>query len=164
MPLPVGWSVSAGPTPVPFCAEESVRCEIGKPPLEEAAESEAESRTAILRVRTERLLRRYLYTSMQVGRSPSLLNDPAFRGRASYRPAHTFEDAVIFVLDVETCLNRLMFLDRDILCRVVLQEYTHAEAASLLGMSDRTMGYKYRQALDRLTELLLEGRLLVSSR
>jgi len=43
----------------------------------------------------------------------------------------TFEDAVIFVLDVETCLNPLGSLDRQLLCRIVIQEYTQTETATL---------------------------------
>jgi DNA-directed RNA polymerase specialized sigma24 family protein len=68
---------------------------------------------------------------------------------------------VIFVLDVEKCLNQLGSLDRMMLSRIVLQEYTQAEAAVLLGMSVRTISYKYPAALDRLTEKLLESGLLV---
>jgi len=110
---------------------------------------------------TEKLLRRYLYASMQIGRAPSLLGDPVSRGWASSRPIRTFEDAVIFVLDVEGCLNRLNSLDRKMLSRIVLQEYTQTETASLLGMSVRTVSYKFPQAVDRLTEQLLETGLLV---
>jgi DNA-directed RNA polymerase specialized sigma24 family protein len=83
------------------------------------------------------------------------------RGWASSRPVRTFEDAVIFVLDVERCLDRLDALDRQMLSRIVLQEYTQAEAAVLLGMSVRTISYKFPQAVDRLTEHLLETGLLV---
>jgi hypothetical protein len=113
------------------------------------------------RKHTESMLRRYLYASMQVGRAPSILSDPVSRGWASSRPVRTFEDAVIFVLDVETCLSRLGSLDRDLLSRIVLQEYTQAETAILLGMSVRTVSYKFAEALDRLTEKLLESGLLV---
>jgi hypothetical protein len=113
------------------------------------------------RKHTENLLRRYLYASMQIGRAPSLLGDPVSRGWASSRPIRTFEDAVIFVLDVEGCLNRLNSLDRKMLSRIVLQEYTQAETATLLGMSVRTVSYKFPQAVDRLTEQLLETGLLV---
>ena len=116
---------------------------------------------AFYRKHTENLLRRYLYASMQVGRAPSILGDPVGRGWASSRPIRTFEDAVIFVLDVERCLDRLGALDRQMLSRVVLQEYTQAEAAVLMGMSIRAMSYKFPQALDRLTERLLESGLLV---
>lgn len=116
---------------------------------------------AFYRKHTEKMLRRYLYASMQVGRAPSILGDPVGRGWASSRPIRTFEDAVIFVLDVESCLNQLGSLDRQMLSRVVLQEYTQTEAASLIGMSVRTMSYKFPLALDRLTEKLLEASLLI---
>ena len=116
---------------------------------------------AFYRRHTESMLRRYLYASMQVGRAPSILGDPVSRGWASSRPIRTFEDAVIFVLDLERCLDRLGSLDRQLLSRIVLQEYTQAEAAMLLGMSVRAISYKFPQALDRLTEKLLASGLLV---
>lgn len=116
---------------------------------------------AFYRKHTENLLRRYLYASMQVGRAPSILADSVGRGWASSRPVRTFEDAVIFVLDIEKCLGQLGRLDRDILARVVLQEYTQAETAVMLGMALRTISYKYPLALDRLTEKLLAASLLV---
>jgi hypothetical protein len=123
--------------------------------------SEPDASLAFYRKHTENMLRRYLYASMQVGRTPSLLGDSVGRGWISSRPIRTFEDAVIFVLDVETCLDKLSPLDRQMLSRIVLQEYTQAEAASLLGMCVRTIGYKFPQALDRLTQLLLDAGLLV---
>jgi len=116
---------------------------------------------AFYRKHTESLLRRYLYASMQVGRAPSILGGTVGRGWVSSRRVRTFEDAVIFVLDVEKCLNGLGALDRQILSRTVLQEYTQAEAATLLGMSVRAMSYRLPQALDRLTEKLLKTGLLV---
>jgi Sigma-70, region 4 len=116
---------------------------------------------AFYRKHTESMLRRYLYASMQVGRAPSILGDPVSRGWASSRPIRTFEDAVIFVLDLEKCLDQLGSLDRQMLSRIVLQEYTQAEAAMLLGMSVRAISYKFPQALDRLTEKLLATGLLV---
>ncbi|MGA2890305.1 MAG: sigma factor-like helix-turn-helix DNA-binding protein [Terracidiphilus sp.] len=113
------------------------------------------------RKHTESLLRRYLYASMQVGRAPNILGDSVGRGWCSSRPIRTFEDAVIFVLDVERCLHQLNSLDRMMLNRIVIQEYTQAEAASLLGMAVRTISYKFPAALDRLTEKLLESGLLI---
>jgi DNA-directed RNA polymerase specialized sigma24 family protein len=98
---------------------------------------------------------------MQVGRAPNILGDPVSRGWCSSRPIRTFEDAVIFVLDVEKCLNELGALDRMMLSRIVLQEYTQAEAAPLLGMAIRTISYKLPKALDRLTEKLLKSGLLI---
>lgn len=138
--------------PKPAPAVKAVKNEEAREPLVSLA---------FYRKHTESMLRRYLYASMQVGRAPSILRDPVARGWASSRPVRTFEDAVIFVLDVEKCLSQLTSLDREMLNRIVLQEYTQAEAAVLLGMAVRTIGYKFPLALDRLTERLLEAGLLV---
>jgi hypothetical protein len=94
----------------------------------------------------EKATDRFLILAL-MGRAPSILGDPIARGWCSSRPIRTFEDAVIFVLDVETCLNQLGSLDREMLCRIVIQEYTQAEAATLLGMSVRTISYKFPMAL-----------------
>jgi hypothetical protein len=130
-------------------------------PVAKVPTSEPAASLGFYRKHTENLLRRYLYASMQVGRAPNILGDPIARGWCSSRPIRTFEDAVIFVLDVESCLNRLGSLDRMLLSRIVLQEYTQAEAASMLGMAVRTVSYKFPKALDRLTEKLLDSGLLV---
>jgi hypothetical protein len=134
---------------------------IRRQPTPQAEAVEPEISLAFYRKHTENMLRRYLYASMLVGRTPSMLGDPVARGWASSRPVRTFEDAVIFVLDVERCLDRLSSLDRDMICRIVLQEYTQAEAASMLGMCVRTISYKFPRALDRLTRKLLDADLLV---
>jgi hypothetical protein len=115
---------------------------------------------AFYRRHTENMLRRYLYASMQVGRAPAILGDPVGRGWVSSRPVRTFEDVVIFVLDIENCINSLGSLDRQLLSRIVIQEYTQSETATLLGMSVRCLAYKFPQALDRLTERLLDAGLL----
>jgi DNA-directed RNA polymerase specialized sigma24 family protein len=129
--------------------------------IKEAEQEDLPISLAFYRRHTESMLRRYLYASMQVGRAPSILGEPIARGWASSRPVRTFEDAVIFVLDIEKCLDQLGALDRQLLSRIVLQEYTQPEAASLLGMSVRTVGNKFPQALDRLTQKLLDTGLLV---
>ncbi len=162
--LPVFWGISnsqgSRQDDRRICQEEPAeRCE-AKAAVRAAADG-PEISLAFYRKHTESMLRRYLYASMQVGRAPSILGEPIARGWASSRPIRTFEDAVIFVLDVETCLNQLGSLDRQLLCRIVIQEYTQAEAATLLGMSVRTISYKFPLALDRLTQKLLKTGLLV---
>ena len=116
---------------------------------------------AFYRKHTERMLRRYLYASMQVGRSPALLKESVGRGWVSSRRVKTFEDAVIFVLDIERCLVRMNRVDRLLLERVILQEYTYAEAAELMGLSVRVLARRVPEALDRLTELLVKAELLL---
>ena len=160
--LPLIWAVASPP---------QQRREIDKPGASKHAapgesgckteESLPEISLAFYRKHTEKMLQRYLYASMLVGRAPAILGEPIARGWASCRRVKTFEDAVIFVLDVERCLNRLGKFDRDVLCRITLQEYTHAEAADLLGFSVRAISYKYPMAVDRLTDLLLKAGLLI---
>ncbi len=116
---------------------------------------------AFYRKHTERMLRQYLHASIQVSRAPELLEKSVGRGWVSSRKVKTFEDAVIFVLDIERCLKRLSGADRLLLERVVLQEYTYQEAADLMGLSLRVLARKVPTALDRLTELLVASRLLV---
>ncbi len=151
-----GAAVWAGPESA--ASEPAKRA--GKTAVARQAEEPVTS-LAFYRKHTESMLRRYLYASMQVGRAPSVLADSVGRGWVSSRPVRTFEDAVIFVLDIERCLNRLSPLDRQMLSRVVLQEYTQAEAAALLGMGTRTISYKFPEALDRLTKLLVDSGLLI---
>ena len=115
---------------------------------------------AFYRKHTENLLRRYLYASMQIGRAPCLLSESVERGWASSRPIRTFEDALIFVLDVERCLKKLSVLDRQMISRVLVQEYTQTETAALMGISGRTIHTKLPQAIDRLTESLVASNLL----
>lgn len=136
-------------------------------PARQAVQVQPESRSdapaaslAFYRKHTESLLRRYLYASMQVGRTPSILGEPVGRGWVLSRPVKTFEDAVIFVLDIEACLSQLDLCDRKLLSRIVLHEYTQAETAVLLGMSVRTVCNRFPLALDRLTEKLLVTGLL----
>ena len=65
--------------------------------------------------------------------------------KSSNRRAYTFEDSVIFVHDVERCLTRLNAVERELVGRIALQEYTLAEAAELTGMSMRTVGAVMRR-------------------
>jgi len=158
--LPVIWEVSSPQRAERTWAQRPDPAPAARPAVKAPAAEPVVS-LGFYRRHTESLLRRHLYASMQVGRAPNILGDPIARGWCSSRPIRTFEDAVIFVLDVERCLNQLGSLDRMMLSRIVLQEYTQAETAIMLGMAVRTISYKFPQALDRLTEKLLESGLLV---
>jgi AraC-like DNA-binding protein len=131
---------------------------------EERAEKPATTRppeeVAFYRKYTEGILRRYMYRSMEIGRVPSLLGNFSFRGKSSNRKAYTFEDSVIFVHDVERCLTRLNRLERELVGRIALQEYTLAETAELTGMSVRTVVRRYSETLDRLTQVFLRLELM----
>jgi hypothetical protein len=162
--LPLVWgasSLSEGWRVQRRINDQRVAAKIAEGTAKKASVTEPDASLAFYRKHTEAMLRRYLYASMQVGRSPSILGDPIGRGWVSSRPVRTFEDAVIFVLDIERCLDKLGWLDRQLLSRIVLQEYTHSETSALIGMSVRAISYKFPLALDRLTEMLLENDLLI---
>jgi hypothetical protein len=171
LPLPLFWEVNrqaAGRYPSatgrkPVASLKPATLEKSHSTTQQAEPETAEvvESFGFYRKHTEKMLRRYLYASMQVGRAPSILGDPVARGWVSSRPVKTFEDAVIFVLDIEKCINSLEPFDRKMLTRIVLQEYTQAETAGILGCSVRTISYKFPVALDRLTEKLLTAGLLV---
>lgn len=115
---------------------------------------------AFYRKRTEALLRRYMRASMEMGRTPSLLGAVVFRGRVSSYRLTTFEDCIIFIFDVESCLKRLDLESKELIARIALQEYTYEETAQLTGQSARGVGRKYAMALDCLTNFLIEAEIL----
>jgi len=114
----------------------------------------------LYRERTAGLLRRYFQLSVEVGRLPSLLGRELFRAKVSVYTARTFEDAVIFVHDVEHCLEDLNQFDRRLLGKVVFQDYSHDEAARLLGCGRKTVGRRVPEILDQVSERLLDQGLL----
>jgi len=112
------------------------------------------------RGRTIGLLRRYFHMSLDLGRLPSLLGREFFRARVTSYHVHSFEDVVILVHDVERCLERLDEFARQLVARVVFQDYTWDETAVLMGCSRRTVARQFSRTLDRLTEIFLEVGLL----
>jgi hypothetical protein len=110
--------------------------------------------------RTIALLRRYFRMSLEIGRMPSVLGREVFRARVTSYRVHTFEDAVIFVHDVERCVERLQPFSRQVIARVILQDYTFEEAASLLGCTRMTVYRLFPEALDELSEMFIDSKLL----
>lgn len=115
----------------------------------------------LYRERTVGLLKRYFRLSIEVGRLPSLLGREFFRTRVtSYRVA-TFEDVVIFVHDMERSLEKLGEFERKLIAKIVFHEFSHEEAARVLGCWRRTLERRFANALDRLSAIFLSGGLLV---
>lgn len=106
------------------------------------------------------LLRRYFRMSIELGRLPSVLGREFFRSKVSSYRIHSFEDVVILVHDVDRCLGRLDAFSQSLIARVILQEYSHEEAAAVIGCTRRTVVRRMPEALDRLSEIFLETGLL----
>jgi hypothetical protein len=114
----------------------------------------------LYRDRTVALLRRYLRLSLQVGRLPSLLGREMMRAHITYYRAATFEDAVIFVHDVERCLEELPAFEQMLIAALVLKYYTQRETALHMGCAVRTISRCYPEAIDRVSEMFLRRGIL----
>jgi hypothetical protein len=119
-----------------------------------------EGELAFYRKYTEGVLRRYLWLSMAGGRVASLLGRELFRGAISNYSVQNFEDVSIFCVDVEKCLNRLTPMERALLKRIAVQQYSQGEAAVGLRISLRSCVRRYHQAVDKLTGIFLATRML----
>ena len=112
------------------------------------------------RHRTRALLRRYFYTSIEVGRLPSLLGREFFRAKVTSYRASSFEDAVIFVHDVESCLQRLDKFSQQLIAAIVFQDYSPDDVPRLLNCARATVFRRFPDALDDLSRIFLAGGLL----
>lgn len=121
--------------------------------LERSYEERRQKR--IYRGRTTAMLRRYMRYSIETGRLPSLLGREFFRAKVTAYRLVTFEDRVIFVHDMETCLHRLDDFSQRVLARIVLQEYEHEDAARLLRCTRMTVHRVLLEALDELSAILV---------
>jgi hypothetical protein len=90
-----------------------------------------EPRLAFYRKYTEGMLRRYMRFSMEAGRVPSMLGQ-----------------------------ERLDRLQQLLITRIAVQEYTQGETAAMLEVSLRTVIRRYNKAIDRLTAIFLEKKML----
>ena len=114
----------------------------------------------LYRDRTVALLRRYSRLSIEAGRLPSLLGREFFRTHVTSYHMSTFEDVAIFVRDMERSLEQLDEFGQELIAKLVFLDHTQDEAAALLGCGRRTVGRRYPDTLDQLSEILLAGGLL----
>lgn len=111
----------------------------------------------LYRSRTTAMLRRYLRYSIEVGRLPSILGRELFRSKVTSYRMSSFEDAVIFVYDVERALNQVSAYGQLLIATIIFQEYSQDEAAEHLRCARRTICREFPEALDRISEIFLEG-------
>ncbi len=109
---------------------------------------------------TRALLRRYFRTAVDIGRLPSILGGLCFRARVSSYKLNTFEDAVIFVHDIERVFERIKRPYLEIIAGVIMLDYSIPEAALRLGITVQRAERRYAAALDSLSAVLLEVGLL----
>jgi len=100
--------------------------------------------------------------SIETGRLPSLLGREFFRTQVTSYTMATFEDRVIFVHDMERCLNRLDEFSRQLIARHILQEHDRWATARLLHCNEKTVRRLTPLALDVLSDILIEVGLMES--
>ncbi|MGH9517943.1 MAG: hypothetical protein ACRD3P_19925 [Terriglobales bacterium] len=114
----------------------------------------------LYRERTIALLKRYLRISIEVGRLPSILGRELFRSKVTSYRMSSFEDAVIFVHDVEQALDQLDSFGKDLVAVIVFQDYSQDEAAEVLHCARRTVCREFPETVDKVSDFFLEGGLL----
>ena len=125
-----------------------------------AAPKPVRSSLAFYRKYTEALLRRYAHMSLELARVPSLLGKEMFRGKVTNYVVRGFDDVVIFVHDVEKCLDRLDPQHAQLIERIAIQEYTLEETAGLTELPLWSVNRQYGNALDAMTAIFLDRKLL----
>jgi hypothetical protein len=98
--------------------------------------------------------------SIETGRLPSLLGREFFRAKVTAYTVVTFEDRVIFVHDMEKCLEKLDEFSRQLIARHILQEHDQAATGKLLHCTERTVRTYVPIVLDLLVEILLDVGLM----
>jgi len=114
----------------------------------------------LYRNRTQTMLRRYLRFSLEAARVPSIMSREFFKTGVSTYTVGTFEDRVIFVCDMEDCLERLDKFSRELVARVILQEHHPEDIRGGYGLPRRSIYRRVEEALDELSAILLERGLL----
>jgi hypothetical protein len=127
---------------------------------ERAVDEDRERERRTYRGRTVAMLRRYMRYSMETGRLPSLLGREFFRAKVTSYTVVTFEDRVIFVHDMERCLERLDEFSRQLIARHILQEHDRWATAKLLHCNEKTVRRYTPVVLDVLSDILLEAGLM----
>jgi hypothetical protein len=102
-------------------------------------EEDRERERRIYRGRTVAMLRRYMRYSIETGRMPSLLGTEFFRAKVTAYTVVTFEDRVIFVYDMEKCLDRLDEFSGQLIARHILQKHDRWGTAKLLHCNEKTI-------------------------
>jgi len=128
--------------------------------IDDAWDSGANPDLWLYRRRTEAILRKLFRMSVEVGRLPSILGSEFFRTHVTSYSVSSFEDAVIFVHDVERCVAKLDHVSQTLIGRVILQEFNDEEAERRFGCTRWTVERNPPEAVDRLSEIFLAAGIL----
>lgn len=146
--LPMVWATSTRTSPAPTPETRRNRPRTIQPEL------------AFYRKYTEGMLRRYATMSLEAGRVPSLLGREMFRGKVTNYQVNGFDDVVIFLHDLESCMRRLDADQQRLILRIGIQQFTLKEVAKMFRLPLSTVHRMYNETMDSFTGILLEVKLL----
>jgi len=116
------------------------------------------------RGQTLALVRHFFELSSQLGRLPSLLGREFFRARVTHHAVPSFEEQAVFIRDVERCLSKLSPEHHQVITLAGLYDFSQEEVAEILHTSRAAVHLCFSEALDSLSELLLQAGLLCERR
>ena len=121
-----------------------------------AAERQGEELSLYRKV-TEGVLARYLRCSVELGRLPAPLGKGMgfLRAKSSVYKLSSFEDTMVFVVDVERCIKRLDEFEQVLVQRIALQSYTFEETQQITRCGFQSVVRRYEEALDKLSAQFL---------
>jgi hypothetical protein len=134
------------------------------PTVEEGDEIDPRPEILCYRGQTFAIVRHFFEISSQVGRLPSLLGREFFRARVTHHAIPSFEDQAVFVRDVELCFARLSEPHAEMITLVALYSFSRDEVAEMLRASRTWVNHRVAEALDALSEIFLQARLLREDR
>lgn len=67
---------------------------------------------------------------------------------------------MIFVCDVERCVQRLDSFEQTLVTRIAMQDYTIEETSALIKCCRKTLERRYPEAIDKLTAMFLGNGML----
>jgi len=110
----------------------------------------------------EGVLARYLRCSVELGRLPTPLGKGLgfLRAKASSYKLSSFEDTMVFVVDVERSIKRLDEFEQVLVQRIALQAYTWEETAKLLRCAQSPVDERSPMALAKVSAMFLGNGML----
>ena len=116
------------------------------------------------RGQTLAIMRHFFELSCQAGRLPSLLCREFFRARVTHHAIPSFEEQIVFVRDVELCLERLSDEHAEMIQLIGLYDFSRSEICAMLHRSSTWVSERSAEAVDALAEIFLRAGVLKESR
>ena len=127
---------------------------------EEFFEPDPRAESVCYRGQALAIINHFFELSSQAGRLPSLLCREFFRAKVTHHAIPSFEEQIIFVRDVELCLERLSDEHAEMIQLVGLYDFSNQEIGAMLHRSLTWVWQRVTDAVDALVEVFLQAGLI----